>query len=220
MKAFSTPSLPIAAEAPLPVEVENGLLGAIEPVLLSERVPGEMLPIPRVLRAQDLTVLALIAVFLITNVSLLAGAGGAAFVFFGLGFLFFLIPSALVCAQLYRLFPGEGAVYLWAQKAFGNFWDMLLGFFCHWWAGAFGLIVEVGAVVTYLQALNPSWLQEPWQQGMVQIVALLVALGVVRVGTAAAPKSDQLRVSGVSGAHCLDRAGGAGLAPGGPCGPG
>lgn len=182
MRLSATPSTPLAAGTPPRAEEDTGLLGVIEPVLLSERVPGEMLPLPRVLRAQDLTVLCLIAVFLITNVSLLAGAGGAAFLFFGLGFLFFLIPSALVCAQLYRLFPGEGAVYLWAQKAFGNFWDMLLGFFCHWWAGAFGLIVEVGAIVTYLQALNPSWLQEPWQQGMVQIVALLLALALCAVG--------------------------------------
>lgn len=182
MKAYSTLSTPPAVEAPSSTEEDTGLLGVIEPVLLSEHVPGEMLPLPRVLSARDLTVLCLIAVFLITNVSLLAGAGGAAFVFFGLGFLCFLIPSALVCAQLYRLFPGEGAVYLWAQKAFGNFWDMLLGFFCHWWAGAFGLIVEVGAIVTYLQALNPSWLQEPWQQGMVQIVALLLALMLCALG--------------------------------------
>jgi amino acid transporter len=170
--------MPLTVGASPQVEEDNGLLGAIEPVLLSERVPGEMLALPRVLSARDLTVLCLIAVFLITNVFFLAGAGGAAFVFFGLGFLFFLIPSALVCAQLYRLFPGEGSVYLWAQKAFGNFWDMLLGFFCHWWAGAFGLIVEVGSIVTYLQALNSSWLQESWQQGAVQIIALLVALGL------------------------------------------
>lgn len=169
------------ATAPGRQEDDDGLLGAVAPVLPSEHLPGE-LALSRGLRARDLTVLCLIAVFLVTNVSLIAGAGGAAFLYLGLGFVAFLIPSALVCAQLYRLFPGEGAVYIWAHKAFGNTWDMLLGFFCHWWPGAFGLVVEAGAVVTYLQAMNASWLTQPWQQGIVEILVLLVALALCSFG--------------------------------------
>ena len=177
---------PALAHEPLPPTQsasaeDDGLLGAVQPVLPSENLPGE-LALTRGLSARDLTVLCLIAVFLVTNVSLIAGAGGAAFLYLGLGFVAFLIPSALVCAQLYRLFPGEGAVYIWAHKAFGNTWDMLLGFFCHWWPGAFGLVVEAGAVVTYLQAMNPSWLGQPWQQGVVEILVLLVALALCSLG--------------------------------------
>jgi amino acid transporter len=157
---------------------DHGLLGEIQPVLLSEQLATTATPLSRQLRARDLTALALMAVLLITNVAFIAGAGGAAFIYLLLGFLGFLLPSALVCAQLYRLFPGEGGVYLWANKAFGSFWDMFLGFFCHWWAGAFGLVVEVGAVVTYLQAINPTWLTIPWQQGFVEITVLLLALSL------------------------------------------
>jgi amino acid transporter len=155
---------------------DEGLLGLVQPVLPSEGLATPATPLSRGLRARDLTTLALIAVLLVTNVSLLAGAGGAAFVYLLFGIIGFLLPSALVCAQLYRLFPGEGGVYLWANKAFGSFWDMLIGFFCHWWPGAFGLVVEVGAVVTYLQAINPTWLASPWQAGVVEIAVLLLVL--------------------------------------------
>ncbi|SRR5579883_3449576 len=180
MRSPTTPRAPLSSAVQEGQEEDAGLIGAIEPVLPSERLPRG-LALPRVLRAQDLTILCLIAVFLIGNVSTLAGAGGdggVAFLYLSLGFVGFLIPSALICAQLYRLFPAEGAVYLWTHKALGNFWDMLLGFFCHWWPGAFGLTIEVGAVVTYLQAMNPTWLQQPWQQGLTEIFALIVALGL------------------------------------------
>jgi len=175
---------PAIVKSPLSPELrdeDQGLTGTIEPVLPSENLPHG-LALPQVLRARDLAVLCLIAVFLVTNVSSIAGAGGAAFLFLGLGFVAFLIPSALICAQLYRLFPAEGAVYLWTHKALGNFWDMFLGFFCHWWPGAFGLIVEAGAVVTYLQVINPNWLQQPWQQGFTEIVVLGVALSLCALG--------------------------------------
>ncbi|QBD76569.1 APC family permease [Ktedonosporobacter rubrisoli] len=141
--------------------------------LPSERWPAGWLP--KTLRTRDLTILCLFAVLLITNVQLVAGGGAAGFLYWMLGFFLFLIPSALVCAQLYRFFPGEGAVYLWARKAFGGFWDTFLGFFCNWWPGAIGLTVEVGAFVSSIQALHPDWLAVSWQQGLAEILVLLLA---------------------------------------------
>jgi amino acid transporter len=146
-----------------------------------QELPSARLPsgwLPQVLSAKDLTILGLMTVMLVTNISLLAGAGGAAFIYWLLGFLFFLIPSALVCAQLYRLFPGEGAVYVWANKAFGNFWDTFVGLYCNWLPGVLGMTIGVVSVVTYLQALNSNWLTLPWQQGMVEIVVLILSLGL------------------------------------------
>ena len=87
-----------------PPPEDLGLMEAIAPVLPSEQLPRG-LALVRGLRAQDLTVLCLIAVFLITNVNSLAVGGGSAFLYLGLGFVAFLIPSAVVCLQLYRLFP-------------------------------------------------------------------------------------------------------------------
>ena len=79
----------------------------IRPPLPSEQLPRGWLW--EGLRGRDLLVLCLFSVLLVTNVPVIAGAGGASFLYWGLGFLTFLIPSALVCAQLYRMFPGEGA---------------------------------------------------------------------------------------------------------------
>jgi glutamate:GABA antiporter len=148
-------------------------------------LPAGQLPtgwLPNVLRPRDLTVLCLFAVLLITNVQSVASGGAISFLYWGLGFLLFLIPSALVSAQLYRLFPGEGAVYLWANKAFGNFWDTFIGLFCNWWPGAIGLTVEAGAVVSGVQSLNSSWLAVPWQQGLVEIMVLLIAQALCYLG--------------------------------------
>jgi len=128
-----------------------------------------------VLNGRDMTVLCLITVLLVSNVSLIAGAGGAAFIYLCIGFVTFLIPSALICAQLYRLFPGEGAVYLWANKAFGNFWDTFIGLFCNWLPGVLGMTIGAVSVVTYIQALNQNWLALPWQQGLIEILVLVIA---------------------------------------------
>ncbi|MBO0777885.1 MAG: APC family permease [Ktedonobacteraceae bacterium] len=150
----------------------------------SQSLPSEQLPagwLPQVLQTTDLTVLCLFSVLLITNVPVIAAAGGASFVYWILGFLMFLVPSALVCAQLYRLFPGEAAVYLWANKALGSFWDTFLGFFCNWWPGALGLTVEAGAFATSLQALNGSILDTPWKEGAAEIAVLLLAQGLCLV---------------------------------------
>ncbi|MGH2507594.1 MAG: APC family permease [Ktedonobacteraceae bacterium] len=159
---------------------ERGGPTLIQPLLPSEQLPHGWLW--EGLRGRDLLVLCLFSVLLVTNVPIIAGAGGASFVYWGLGFLTFLIPSALVCAQLYRLFPGEGAVYVWANKAFGNFWDTFLGFFCNWWPGCIGLTVEALACVTSIQALNANWLQASWQQGVAGIVVLVLAQGLCCMG--------------------------------------
>jgi glutamate:GABA antiporter len=134
--------------------------------------------LPQIFGTKDLTIFCLFAVLLISNVSLIAGAGAAAYIYWIIGFLVFLIPSALICFQLYRLFPGEGAVYLWANKAFGSFWDTFLGFFCNWWPGGMSLTIDAASVVTYIQAINPNWLTSAWQQGIVELLVLVLAFGL------------------------------------------
>jgi amino acid transporter len=147
-----------------------------EPVLLPSARLFEAGWLPRILRTRDLFLFCLVAVLLVTNVPLVAGAGGASMIYWILGFLMFLIPSTLIAAQLFRLFPGEAAVYQWTNRALGNFWDSFVGFFCNWWpGGAVGLTVEAGAVVSSIQMINANWLSLPWQQGLAELGVLLVA---------------------------------------------
>src|SRR5262245_6248616 len=88
---------------------------------------------PAELSAGDLSVFAIIIVLFVTNVSVITVAGAEALPYWLLGFLTFLIPSALITGKLIRMFPEQGAFYVWVFKALGPFWSSLLGFFLLWW---------------------------------------------------------------------------------------
>ena len=72
---------------------------------LSERVAGGMLP--RVLNTFDMVAIFVSVVLFITNAAVIQSAGPAAFGWWIIGFLAFLIPGAIVTGQLGRMFPGE-----------------------------------------------------------------------------------------------------------------
>src|SRR5437762_4762636 len=93
---------------------------ADERVMLSERVAPGMLP--RVLNSLDMTIIFVAIVLFIVNASAIQRAGPAAFTYWILGFLAFLIPGALITAQLGLMFPQEGSLYVWTQKALGPYW--------------------------------------------------------------------------------------------------
>src|SRR5262249_16764629 len=94
-----------------------------ERTMISQRgAPG--MP-PRGLNSFDMTVIFVAIVLFIVNASAIQQAHQAAYTYWILGFIAFLIPGALVTAQLGRMFPQEGSLYVWTQKALGPFW----GFF-------------------------------------------------------------------------------------------
>jgi glutamate:GABA antiporter len=132
----------------------------VAPVLLS-----------RVLNSFDLMVIFVAVVLFIVNASTIQSAGPAAFVYWILGFLTFLIPGAIVTAQLGRMFPEEGSLYVWTHKALGPFWGFFAGFVA-WWPGILVLSFTGGLVVTLIQALAPDALQVPWQQGLVILAVI------------------------------------------------
>src|SRR5439155_54420 len=99
---------------------------ADERVMLSERVAPGMLP--RVLNSLDMTIIFVAIVLFIVNASAIQRAGPAAYTYWILGFLAFLIPGALITAQLGLMFPQEGSLYVWTQKALGPFWGFFAGF--------------------------------------------------------------------------------------------
>ena len=89
-------------------------------VLRSERIAGGILP--PVLNTFDMVAIFVAIVLFISNSAILAGgAGPSAYFYWGLGFITFLIPGAIVTGQLGRMFPGEGSIYVWTNKAFGSF---------------------------------------------------------------------------------------------------
>ena len=74
-------------------------------------------------------------------------AGPSVFIFWIVAFLTFLITGAFVTAQLGRMFPEEGSLYVWTHKALGPFWGFFAGFVA-WWPGIFGMVFAA-ALVTF-----------------------------------------------------------------------
>src|SRR5690348_6182553 len=145
--------------------------------LLSERVAGGMLP--KVLNSFDMVAIFVSIVLFITNAAVIQSAGPAAFGWWLLGFLVFLIPGAIVTGQLGLMFPGEGSIYLWTQKAFGRFWGFFAGF-CAWWPGVLVMVATGTVVLSFLDYLFPSTIgaASVQVQGVI-IIGFIVASAVL-----------------------------------------
>ncbi|MDX6563729.1 MAG: glutamate:GABA antiporter [Gaiellales bacterium] len=142
---------------------------ANEPTMASERIAPGMLP--RVLGSFDMVVIFVAIVLFVVNASAVQPAGPAAFTYWILGFLLFLIPGALVTAQLGLMFPQEGSLYVWTQKALGPFWGFFAGF-CAWWPGVLVMVATADLVVTIWQFVEPGSLSKSWMQ-LIVILAVL-----------------------------------------------
>jgi amino acid transporter len=145
------------------------------------------LVMPRVLTAFDLTVLFALALFWISNVYGLLLGGAAAFTYWILGAVLFFVPCCIVCAQLGKLFPHEGSIYNWTYRAFrtfnrpslANFMSFFIAI-CAWLPGLLSIVSAADVIVSCMQALKPTWLATPWQQGLV-IIAVVVLTGAISI---------------------------------------
>jgi len=147
--------------------------------MISEKVAPTL--VGRVLTSFDLVVIFVALVLFIPNASTVQFAGSASYVFWALGFLTFLIPGAFVTAQLGRMFPEEGSLYVWTHKALGSFWGFFAGF-AAWWPGVLVMILAGSLVVSLSQAINPTLFTRPWQAGLIVLLVLWISclLGVLR----------------------------------------
>ena len=147
--------------------------------LISEKVAPTL--VARVLNSFDLVVIFVALVLFVSNSATLQFAGSAAYVFWGLGFVTFLIPGAFVTSQLGRMFPEEGSLYVWTHKALGSFWGFFAGFVA-WWPGVLVMILSGSLVVSLAQSINSSLFSKPWQQGLIVLGVLWFSclLGTLR----------------------------------------
>jgi amino acid transporter len=147
--------------------------------MISEQVAPTL--VSRVLNSFDLVVIFVALVLFISNSSTVQFAGSAIYVFWVLGFLTFLIPGALVTAQLGRMFPEEGSLYVWTHKALGKFWGFFAGFVA-WWPGVLVMVLTGSLVVSLAQAINSSLFSKPWQQGLIVLAVVWFSclLGTLR----------------------------------------
>jgi amino acid transporter len=143
---------------------------------IAERVAGGMLP--RVLNTFDMVAIFVSIVLFITNAAVIQSAGPAAFGWWIIGFVAFLIPGAIVTGQLGRMFPGEGSIYLWTQKAFGPFWGFFAGF-CAWWPGVLVMVATGTVVLSYLGYVFPSTIGAASVQVQGAIIIAFIVLSAV-----------------------------------------
>src|SRR6476646_3571919 len=144
--------------------------------LPSERVAGGMLP--KVLNSCDMVAIFVSIVLFIPNAAVIQSAGPSAFGWWVLGFLLFLIPGAIVTGQLGLMFPGEGSIYLWTQKAFGSFWGFFAGF-CAWWPGVLVMVATGTVVLSFLDYVFPSTIGAASVQVQGVVIIAFIVLSAV-----------------------------------------
>lgn len=147
------------------------------PILRSEEYVVKTMP--PVAGALDLTSTFVLIIFFITNVASAIQGGAGTFTFWIIGGITFFLPCVIATAQLGHMFPHEGSLYNWTHKAFGGYWSFFVAF-CAWFPCILLMITASDAVISYIQGLNPAWLQQPWQQG-VALILLIALSGVIAV---------------------------------------
>src|SRR5713101_4060172 len=156
-------------------------------VLRSERIAGGILY--KTLNTFDMVAIFVAIVLFITNSPGIASAGPVAYIYLVAGFLTFLIPGAVVTGQLGRMFPKEGSIYVWTNKAFGHFWGFFAGF-CAWWPGIFVVVVCGSLVSTFISDLFSRFgvtvLDQPWELGLVIIAVTAISFWLSAVRFSAA----------------------------------
>lgn len=141
-----------------------------------EKLPSEQyVPrvMPMVVGGRDLLACYIVAMFLLTNAVLQATGGVVALTYTILGAVAFFLPCVVATAQLGVMYPHEGSLYNWTYHALGRFWGFFVGL-CYWLSGVLAPVTAANAFVTILAGLNNNWLVQPWQQGCVMVVLLLV----------------------------------------------
>src|SRR6516162_1183011 len=146
--------------------------------LISEKVAGGILP--KVLTTFDMVAIFVAIVLFITNSAVIQSAGPAAFGWWIIGFVVFLIPCAIATGQLGAMFPGEGSIYLWTNKAFGPFWGFFAGF-CAWWPGVLVMVATGTSVIAFLGYAFPAVNNWPVQWQGVLIIGLIVLSALVAI---------------------------------------
>src|SRR5262245_11574818 len=86
---------------------------------------------PRSLGRWDLVLFKIVAIVNINNVPPVAVYGWASLALWLLAFATFFVPEAVAVVILSRRHPGEGGIYLWTRKQFGDAHGFLSGW-CYW----------------------------------------------------------------------------------------
>lgn len=145
----------------------------VPPVPVVSQTPTKQ-NLPAVLGVKEMVVFLLLIILFISNVNGVQFGGPATFLYWVLGILTFLIPSAYATRWLALRLPGQGAPYIWASRILGSGWSFLIAF-CAWWPGVFAVVSAVDGSIVFIQYLHPTWFDTPDAQGIAMAVILMIA---------------------------------------------
>jgi glutamate:GABA antiporter len=141
--------------------------------MLSEKIAPVL--VSRTLGPFDLIVIFVAVVLFITNSAGLQAAGPSLFVMWIVAFATFLITGGFVTAQLGRMFPEEGSLYVWTHKVLGPFWGFFAGFVA-WWPGPIVMVTAGILVANFAQQIaafsDNTILDKNWHIGLVVLGVL------------------------------------------------
>lgn len=141
----------------------------------------------RVLGRWDLVLLFVVA---ITNLNIVptVAAGGPVTIWLWLAaLLLFFWPQGVAVIELSQLYPGEGGVYLWTKKVFGDFHGFLSGW-CYWTNNVFyvpTVVLYLVGISVYVAGPDAAWLADDRRftfTASFMLLWLLVALNVRGLG--------------------------------------
>jgi glutamate:GABA antiporter len=150
--------------------------------------PSQATPhLRRVLRRWDLVLLFVVAVFNLNVVPSIAANGGITVWLWLIAIVFFFWPQGIAVIELAQRYPGEGGVYLWAKKVFGDFHGFLSGW-CYWTNN----MMYVPTIMLYFVGVSVFVLGEGHQSladnrvfalsASVLLLGILVVLNIVGLG--------------------------------------
>ncbi|MGA9162403.1 MAG: APC family permease [Actinomycetota bacterium] len=141
--------------------------------MISEKVAPVL--VARTLGPFDLVVIFIAIVLFINNSAGVQFAGPSVFVFWIVAFLTFLITGGFVTAQLGRMFPEEGSLYVWTHKVLGPFWGFFAGFVA-WWPGPIVMVAAGILVANFIQQIaafsDNAILTKNWEIGIVVLLVI------------------------------------------------
>ncbi len=98
---------------------------------MSANSQPEAAHLKRVLGRWDLVLLFVVAIVNLNVVPSISASGGMTVWLWLISLVFFFWPQGLAVIELSHRYPGEGGVYLWTKKVFGDFHGFLSGW-CYW----------------------------------------------------------------------------------------
>lgn len=147
--------------------------------MLAEIVPPKLLP--KNLGRMELVAVYFAIIFGAYGASQLAAGGWAAISMLLLAAVIFLVPAVLASYELGTLFPGEGGIYIWADKTMGRIHGFIAGWL-HWVAVFLLLPLVSTAFAQHLQVvLGVSWPLWATVLTQVLVICLITVLCLARL---------------------------------------